>query len=69
LSHHNLRQVSLKSSTYERLRRYGNTPDTFDEIVNRILDVVQEQKQLQEQQQTKQQQQQRKIAMEATLSK
>ena len=68
LSHHDLKQVSLQRKTYDRLRQFGHTPDTFDLIVQRVLDLAEQQKEQQRRQQENKRQQQHKIAVEAALT-
>jgi predicted CopG family antitoxin len=36
---HNLINVALQPETYQRLRKLGQTPDSFNDIVERLLDA------------------------------
>jgi hypothetical protein len=47
----NFKLVCLQKSTYDRLRQYGRTPDSFNDIINRLLDGVSESRQQTTQQQ------------------
>jgi hypothetical protein len=32
--------VKLKDETHKRLKKYGRFEDTYDDIINRILDLI-----------------------------
>jgi hypothetical protein len=32
--------VKLKDTTHERLKKYGKFEDTYDDIITRLLDIV-----------------------------
>lgn len=38
------KQIVVKKATWERLRRHGNTADSFDTVINSILDKVEAKK-------------------------
>lgn len=41
MASHLLKTISLRQETYDRLRRLGHTPDSFDKLVTQLLDVHQ----------------------------
>lgn len=38
------KNIVVKKSTWERLRKHGNTGDSFDDVVNKVLDEVEKMK-------------------------
>lgn len=38
------KNVNLSTETYDRLSRYGLFKESFDDLINRVLDIVDEHK-------------------------
>jgi hypothetical protein len=40
MTNHKLKTISMDPITYQRLRKFGNTPDTFDDVLKKILELA-----------------------------